>query len=216
MQPTIPSRTIPSGPIPSRRSRNRSRGRNRNRNRFVVSAVSTAVFLLSPVAAIAAGSESGPSAPEVSAPALTTSPGSASVTARTLPTTVPITSPAGTSAAAKYLEGKQALAAGDFAIAAVLFTQVTNEQPGNADAWNLLGYATRKGGNPKASIAFYDRALKLNPKHLGALEYQGEAFVQLRQIAKAKKNLQRLKAACGSTCEEYKDLANVIAKASKK
>ncbi len=73
-----------------------------------------------------------------------------------------------------YDQGKAAIARKDWATAITLFREVVTADPGNADAWNFLGYSTRKSGNPRAAIPLYDRALKLNARHLGALEYQGE------------------------------------------
>ena len=55
------------------------------------------------------------------------------------------------------------------------------------------------------------KALKLDPKHTGALEYQGVLFIKLNQIDKAKANLALIKTICGNTtCESYVDLAKAI------
>ena len=51
------------------------------------------------------------------------------------------------------------------------------------------------------SEKYYAYALRLNPNHLGALEYQGELFVQTDRIAKAKANLAKLQGLCGN-CED--------------
>lgn len=76
----------------------------------------------------------------------------------------------------------------------------------NADVWNLLGFAARNSGDLKNSATYYKKALSIDPKHLGALEYQGELFLKLKQVDKAKKNLELLKNYCGTSCAEYKDL----------
>ena len=52
--------------------------------------------------------------------------------------------------------------------------------------------------------------LKLDPKHTGALEYQGILFLKLGQLDKAKANLAKIKTISGATSEEYKDLAKAI------
>lgn len=80
----------------------------------------------------------------------------------------------------------------------------------NADAYNLLGYALRHTGATDRAMQAYNRALKLNPKHTGALEYQGELFVILGDKGKATANLKKIEAICGTTCEEYEDLAKAI------
>ena len=81
----------------------------------------------------------------------------------------------------------------------------------NADAHNLLGFSYRKLGRyPEASEA-YIKALAINPEHRGALEYQGELFLKLRQLDKAEKNLKRLDSICWLPCEEYTDLKEAVA-----
>lgn len=82
--------------------------------------------------------------------------------------------------------------------------------PNNADLHNLLGFALRKSGDLSAAGAAYDRALTLDPDHLGALEYQGELFLMLGRPDAAAANLARLEALCGA-CEEYRELAATIA-----
>lgn len=82
--------------------------------------------------------------------------------------------------------------------------------PGSADAYNLLGYAYRNAGNTQRAGQAYARALKLDPRHTGALEYQGILFVKLGQTSKAQANLEKIKTLCGTSCEEYKDLAKAI------
>lgn len=77
----------------------------------------------------------------------------------------------------------------------------------NADAWNLLGYSHRKMGKLKKAGKAYRKALKYNPEHKGALEYQGELFVQLENIEGARANLAKLKALCPEGCEQWSDLA---------
>jgi hypothetical protein len=52
--------------------------------------------------------------------------------------------------------------------------------------------------------------LRINPNHLGALEYQGELFLQTKKVSAAKKNLAKLKQLCGVNCEEYLDLKKAI------
>jgi tetratricopeptide (TPR) repeat protein len=83
----------------------------------------------------------------------------------------------------------------------------------HADVYNLMGFSLRKTGDIKQGGEFYVKALDLDPNHLGALEYQGQMFVELGQLAKAKTNLKRLVALCPSGCEEREDLEKAIAKA---
>jgi Flp pilus assembly protein TadD len=104
------------------------------------------------------------------------------------------------------------LKANNFAAAADELKLVAAADAGNADVWNLLGFAQRKSGDLKAAGKSYAKALGVNPDHIGALEYQGELFVMTGQLDRAKANLDRLNNLCGN-CEEAEDLAKALAKA---
>ena len=80
----------------------------------------------------------------------------------------------------------------------------------NADAYNWLAYAIRKNGDPAKSIAVYERALALDPKHRGAHEYIGEAYLALDNLPKAKEHLARLDRLCFFSCEQYRDLKKAV------
>lgn len=80
-----------------------------------------------------------------------------------------------------------------------------------ADVENLLGYAERNRGNLDAAFAHYEKALKLDPKHKGAHEYVGEAYLMVGNLAKAKEHLAALDKLCFITCEEYRDLKKRVA-----
>jgi Flp pilus assembly protein TadD len=66
---------------------------------------------------------------------------------------------------------------------------IDSEFKNNADVNNLLGYSSRKLKQYKPAATYYEKALKINPNHLGALEYQGELFVLTNKVSAAKKNL---------------------------
>ena len=92
--------------------------------------------------------------------------------------------------------------------------QAEQVEPRNADVHNLLGYTYRKRATPDLPRAFthYKKALELNPKHKGAHEYIGEAYLMDKKPAEAEKHLVQLEAICGNkTCEEYADLFKSIA-----
>ena len=82
--------------------------------------------------------------------------------------------------------------------------------PNNADVNNLLGYTSRKLKQYTHAGVYYTKALTIDPKHLGALEYQGELFMLLKKSTPAKMNLEKIKAICGTNCEEYLDLKKAI------
>ena len=57
------------------------------------------------------------------------------------------------------------------------------------------------------------KALQLDPRHKGALEYQGELFIKTNKKELAEKNLILLKNICGTSCSEYKKLEKALKKA---
>ena len=52
--------------------------------------------------------------------------------------------------------------------------------------------------------------MKLNPKHRGALEYSGIAYLKAGEPAKANEQLGRLENLGAKSSEEYRDLAKAI------
>ena len=80
----------------------------------------------------------------------------------------------------------------------------------DADIQNLLGFTHRKTGKLDAAASYYKRALEINPKHKGALEYQGELFLMLGDKTAAEKNLQKLNKVCWLGCDELDDLQTAI------
>jgi len=53
-------------------------------------------------------------------------------------------------------------------------------------AWNYLGFVSRKLGHYEDSLRSYAKALELNPNYPEAIEYRGEAYLGLNQIEDAK------------------------------
>ena len=81
------------------------------------------------------------------------------------------------------------------------------------DRQNLLGFTSRKAGDYAAASVHYESALDINPKHLGALEYQGELFIALGDFEKAELNVKKLKKICWIGCKERKMLVDALAAA---
>src|ERR1700754_111379 len=52
----------------------------------------------------------------------------------------------------------------------------------HADVYNLLGFSLRKLGDYKQAATFYQKALDFDPEDRSALEYQGEVFIEMRQL----------------------------------
>jgi Flp pilus assembly protein TadD len=110
-----------------------------------------------------------------------------------------------------YGAGKMAIEARDWNAAIKSFTAAALRAPDNADIQNYLGYANRNAGKLDAAFKHYRRALELDPKHRGAHEYIGEAYLMQQDLANAEKHLAALGRICLLPCEEYADLGAKIA-----
>ncbi len=60
------------------------------------------------------------------------------------------------------------------------------------EAWNYLGYTSRKLGDYDKALTAYDEALRLNPSYGEAIEYRGEAYLGLNRIDDAKNAYMQL------------------------
>lgn len=82
----------------------------------------------------------------------------------------------------------------------------------SADWNNLMGYSMRKSGTPDlvAAERYYTEALRIDPKHRGALEYSGELYLMKGDLPKAEKQLAALDKLCFLPCEEYTDLKKAV------
>ena len=105
--------------------------------------------------------------------------------------------------------GKQAIEAGDWDRAASFLERAAGSDSRNADVFNLLAYSYRHLGRLDDAFANYGRALALDPRHLGAHEYIGEAYLLVGDVAKAEEHLAALTEICAS-CEETEELAEAI------
>lgn len=148
------------------------------------------------------------------APAATTAP-APTATKTPTPTPSPTPTPTTPAAATKTVSGELAtiralIVKKDFIAALAALKIADKDFPNNADINNLLGYSARNLKQYKPAATYYTKALKIDPKHLGALEYQGELFMLTKKTADAKKNLAKLKSLCGVNCEEYVDLKKAI------
>jgi tetratricopeptide (TPR) repeat protein len=117
-----------------------------------------------------------------------------------------------------FAQAKAMIEAKNYAAAMPLLQQVVAKNPKDADAYVLMGYATRKSGDANGSLQYYNQALGLDPKHIGAHEYIGEAYLMLGRPAEAEQHLARLDSLCVFGCTEYRMLKTAVAnyKAGKK
>ena len=110
-----------------------------------------------------------------------------------------------------YKQAKSLIDDDKYGEAIPILQKLIKDKGAYADALNLLGYSYRKSGDAKTALDYYNQALAMEPKHLGANEYLGELYLEMKQPDKAKERLAVLKAACGD-CEEYEDLEDAIKK----
>jgi tetratricopeptide (TPR) repeat protein len=108
-------------------------------------------------------------------------------------------------------KARAAIAAKDYSGAIAILYALSQSSPQNANVVNLLGYSYRMLGQYPQAIAYYDRALAIDPMHKGALEYEGEAYLETHQLPKAEANLATLRRACGNAaCPEVGQLTQAI------
>ena len=82
----------------------------------------------------------------------------------------------------------------------------------HANVANLIGYSYRKLGDYKLSQAWYERALKTDPKHVLTWQYYGLWQIEQGNRDQAQYHLGRIAAICGTGCDEYRSLAAALEK----
>lgn len=134
----------------------------------------------------------------------------AAVTARAADTD-PAPAPAPAAAASPLAPARALIAKSNWPAAIAELKRVNDVR--SADWHNLMGYAHRKQAQPDLVTAerHYDEALRIDPKHKGALEYVGELHLMKGELPKAEARLAALDALCPRGCEEQADLKKAIA-----
>ena len=116
---------------------------------------------------------------------------------------------------AEYLKAEKLVKTYKFEKAIKALNKLLTETPDGytkADIYNYLGYASRKQRSPNFEKAesYYLKALKIDPNHIGALEYLGELYYETGRVEKANELLEKLKIVAGENSEEYIELFEVI------
>ena len=75
-----------------------------------------------------------------------------------------------------------------YAAANARFRQSLGADDSMPEAWNYLGYTSRKLGNYDDALAAYAKALTLKPGYPDALEYRGEAYLGLNRVTDAQQS----------------------------
>ena len=117
------------------------------------------------------------------------------------------TSPAPVPVENKELKkARESISKKDWIAAVTVLEPYTKNTTNDADGFNLLGYSYRNLKRYDESLVAYKKALEIDPKHRGAHEYIGIAYIQMSQLTNAKIHLDALDKICTLSCEEYRDL----------
>ncbi len=109
-----------------------------------------------------------------------------------------------------YVDGKAAVDAKNWKRAIASLSKAAELDASNADVETLLAYAYRHIGQFKEAFDHYKKALRLNPRHRGAHEYIGEAYLLTNDLARAEEHLAALNKLCVFSCEEYAELKKSV------
>ena len=121
------------------------------------------------------------------------------------------TNPTASASDADYAAGKRAMESKNWPEAAKRFQQAALRDPDNPDLQNYLGYTHRNLKQFDAAFKHYKRAIELEPRHRGAHEYIGEAYLMVNDLPNAEKHLAALRGICLLPCEELEDLEKAVA-----
>jgi tetratricopeptide (TPR) repeat protein len=108
-----------------------------------------------------------------------------------------------------YQQGRALALAGHYENALDSLGAIRNKH--DAMVLTMIGYSTRKLGNTDEGIAIYHQALAIDPNNVNTHEYLGEGYIVTGRVDLAEAELDTLKGLCGTSCEQYQDLAKAIA-----
>lgn len=91
-------------------------------------------------------------------------------------------------------------------------TYLNQAEPKTTRVLTYIGFATRKLGRVEEAMGYYAKALDTNPNNTVARSYLGEAHLQRGDLKKAEEELFEIAKRCGTSCAEYGELAEQIAK----
>jgi tetratricopeptide (TPR) repeat protein len=108
-----------------------------------------------------------------------------------------------------YDQGRALALAGYYENALDTLGAIRNQN--DAMVLTMIGYSERKLGNYDQGLAYYAKALAIDPANINTHEYLGEAYAEKGKLDLANAELVKVEAVCGTTCEQYQDLAKAIA-----
>lgn len=107
--------------------------------------------------------------------------------------------------------GYDAIDAGDYETAIVVFEAALAARPDDAEAHNQLGYVHRRLQDFDRAFEHYRTALAIDPTHTGAHHYIGEAYLETGDLARAEEHLNELDLICLFGCDDYYELEQAVA-----
>lgn len=110
----------------------------------------------------------------------------------------------------KFAQARSYIEAGQWSDANAELVRINDTA--SADWNNLMGYLQRRKASPDLAAAerYYSEALRIDPKHRGALEYSGELYLMKGDLAAAEQRLAALDKVCFFGCEQYTNLKKAI------
>ena len=98
------------------------------------------------------------------------------------------------------------------AYAAALDTLRSARNQSDPRVETMIGFSLRKLGRVDEAMGHYNRVLAAYPDRTTTRQYLGEAFLQIGAPDKAREQLSEIAKRCGVACEDYRLLAEEIAK----
>jgi len=115
-----------------------------------------------------------------------------------------------------FSDARQALQSLQWSQALAALQQLTREMPeitDDAEFHNLMGYALRQASPSNLGVAVdhYLQALRLDPAHVQAREYLGQAYLLQGRQDLAQDQLREIERYCkGQDCQAWRDLQQAI------
>jgi tetratricopeptide (TPR) repeat protein len=107
-----------------------------------------------------------------------------------------------------YQQGRNLALSGEYDWAIGVLELVSNKN--DPRVLTYIGYSHRKAGRFDQAFNYYHKALEIDPNSVLTREYLGEGYVAAGKIDLAKAELNEIANRCGTTCEEYQELAEHI------
>lgn len=99
------------------------------------------------------------------------------------------------------------LSTGKYSQALSVLEGVINRHPQCADAFTYRGFAYHKLGDVRKAKENYEKAIQINPTHLGANRYLAGTYLEAGDLRRAYEQMQVIRMTCGvAACQELDEL----------